>query len=118
MSVFFEGQKKDIALIIVNRGGYKIDKDSLIMQIEQKETISIEPKVRNAKWESSDIKVATVDKHGVITAISEGKCSITCKVKGEIITCSVEVVNPTEDKEEDTLPKTEEDDSASLTVSI
>jgi hypothetical protein len=45
-------------------------------------------------WESSNSDVATVDGNGVVTAIADGNCTITCKAKdgsGVKATCEVNV---------------------------
>jgi len=115
----FEGKEENVVLIIVKGQKYRINKNSRTLLIGQADTVCIEPKVKKAKWVSADKSVATVDKNGVITAISEGCCTITCEMSGEIVgTCSIKVIKATEDNENDALAITENKDSTSQMVSI
>ena len=119
VSALFEGMKEDIAIIIVSGKEYKINKNSITLHPGQIDTVAIFPAVKKAKWVSTDNKIATVDKQGVITAIAEGSCVITCEFKGEIVgTCSVKVIKSTEDKKDDCQSKTEEEDNTEAVVSI
>ena len=119
VSASFEDKKEDVALVIVSGQKHKINKHNLTLYPGQADTVIIEPKAKKAKWVSTDNKVATVDKNGVITAIAEGCCTITCETKGGIIgTCTVKVLKSTEDKEDDAPCNTEKKDSTSLTLSI
>ena len=45
-------------------------------------------------WESSDTKVATVDKNGVVSAVAEGTAVITAKAGNAKAECSIEVRSP------------------------
>ena len=45
------------------------------------------------KWSTSDPSVATVNENGVVTAVSEGKATITATFKGKSSTCNVIVKN-------------------------
>ena len=42
-------------------------------------------------WTSSDTTIASVNKNGVITAVSEGKATITATVNGKSASCIVNV---------------------------
>ena len=44
---------------------------------------------KTIKWESSDSKIAKVDKNGVVTAINEGKCKITASAGAYDSICNV-----------------------------
>ncbi len=46
---------------------------------------------RNVKWESSDKKIAAVDKNGKVTPKKPGKVTITCKTKDGKLTASCEI---------------------------
>ena len=72
------------------------------LTLKKKETAQLEVseiKPSNAvntkvKWSTSDKKVAKVDKHGVVTAVGKGKCTITCEAKdggGAKVTVKVKV---------------------------
>ena len=62
------------------------------------QTYQLKPKITGTGgvvWTSSDENVATVDEDGVITAVSVGKCVITCTTyNGKKAECSVTVVMP------------------------
>lgn len=46
-------------------------------------------------WSSSDASVATVDEHGVVTSVGDGKCTITGTDGASTITVNVTVETPT-----------------------
>ena len=46
-------------------------------------------KAKKVKWTSSDKSIATVDKNGLVTAMSIGECTITAKYKKKKYTCKV-----------------------------
>ncbi len=48
---------------------------------------------KSAKWKSSNKKIATVSKKGLVTAEAPGSCKITATVAGKKISCSVTVTN-------------------------
>lgn len=53
--------------------------------------LSITSQTQNAKWSSSNKKVATVSKYGIVKARKVGKCTITGKVGDKEYTCQVTV---------------------------
>lgn len=59
-------------------------------------TAELEPDyaVATYKWTSSDVTIATVDKNGVVTGVSEGVCEITVtSSNGKSATCKLTVKN-------------------------
>lgn len=48
---------------------------------------------KSVKWKSSNTKIATVNKKGLVTAKSKGKCKITATVSGKKISCDVTVTD-------------------------
>lgn len=62
------------------------------------QTYQLKPKISGTggvTWTSSDEDVAVVDRDGVISAVSVGKCVITCTTyNGKTAECSVTVVMP------------------------
>ena len=81
-----------------------LDKDSVKI-IEGNSTkltpiFDIENVALELEWTSSNNNVATVDKEGVVTAVSEGTAIITAKVKGmpESAECTITVVGDTVNK--------------------
>ena len=115
----FEGKEETVVLIIVKGQKYRINKNSRTLLIGQVDTVYIEPKVKKAKWVSADENVATIDKNGVVTAINEGNCTITCEMSGEIVgTCSIKVIKAPEDNENGASAILEKKDSTSQEVYI
>lgn len=53
--------------------------------------LSITSQTQNAKWSSSNKKVATVSKYGIVKAKKAGKCTITGTVGSKKYTCQVTV---------------------------
>lgn len=94
-SFSFEGN----GLLYLPVTGITISPTSLSLGIgtSQQITPSLTPNtasVRQLLWTSSDQSVATVDDMGIVTAVSEGTCTITCSstdISGVIATCSCEV---------------------------
>lgn len=82
----------------------KLDQTELVMMAKNKKTLvatvvpadeTKEDAVMNAlTWESSDTKVATVDKNGVVSAVAEGTAVITAKAGNAKAECSIEVRSP------------------------
>ncbi len=92
VSVSCNGNKQAVVIINVISNQYQLSSSSLSLKPGQVDTLTIVPKVKRAKWVSTDKDVATVDKNGIVTAHKTGKCVVTCKTNGGIIgTCSVNV---------------------------
>lgn len=82
----------------------KLNQTELVMMAKNKKTLvatvvpvdeTKEDAVMNAlTWESSDTKVATVDKNGVVSAVAEGTAVITAKAGNAKAECSIEVRSP------------------------
>ena len=75
-----------------------IDKDQIILAAGNQETLQANPLPWNAPadkivWTSSNEAVATVNEHGVVTALSEGEANITATCEGLSVTCNVVVVD-------------------------
>lgn len=70
-----------------------IDKTALSFnEYMQQETITPDTSYEGElKWTSSDDKIATVDKNGVVTAIGNGICVITVEADGAKASCEVTV---------------------------
>lgn len=56
------------------------------------EIVPVELSDKNLLWNSSDVKVATIDAFGKVTAVSEGTTSITAQAVGGVVaSCSITV---------------------------
>ena len=77
---------------------------SLKLVVEEQQVLEVVLTPSNAvaddlTWSSSDVKVADVDQSGTVTAVAEGKATITAKCNGGNLaaTCQVEVVSKEEE---------------------
>lgn len=77
---------------------------SLKLVVEEQQVLEVVLTPSNAvaddlTWSSSDVKVADVDQNGTVTAVAEGKATITVKCNGGNLaaTCQVEVVSKEEE---------------------
>ena len=79
-----------------------ISKKSQNILVGEKYNFNINGKIKSStyKWESSDTAVATVNQRGIVTGVSKGKATVTCKVitpKNEyLLTADVTVREPAE----------------------
>ncbi len=77
-----------------------ISKTTRSILVSDKYDLNIKNKISNSTytWSTSNKKVAKVDKKGVVTAVSKGTATITCKVKAPkktyTLTCKVTVLKP------------------------
>lgn len=83
----------------VPKNGIYFNKTSISLAKGKTETlkVSINPsgtKIGTIKWQSSNTKVAKVDKNGKVTAVNTGTANITATANGKKITCKVTVVIP------------------------
>lgn len=80
-----EHDQSDSKLVSVITPEIKLKAD--IATLKRGETLQLKPKVDpkrvklNLKYKSSDKKVATVDKNGLVTAVGQGSCTITVSAK-------------------------------------
>lgn len=79
------------AVPTVSAAKVKLSKSSLTVCVGETKQLKLSGFSGTVTWSSSDKKVATVSKKGVVTAKGEGKCKITAKVKGKSYTCKVTV---------------------------
>ena len=96
------GVKKGTATITVTNNGVskkfkitvknpKLNKSKLTIKKGKSFKLSIKGKVGNAKFTSSNKKVATVSKKGNIKAKKKGKATITVKTNGMKLKCKIKV---------------------------
>lgn len=55
--------------------------------------ITLSVNAKKAKWKSSNTKVATVNKNGVVTGVKSGKVTVTAKANGKTAKCRITVKN-------------------------
>lgn len=69
----------------------KLNKKKLTMTVGQKYQLKLNGTKEKVKWSSSDKKIATVSKKGLIKAKKAGKVKITAKVGKKTYTCKITV---------------------------
>ena len=76
---------------------YELNKTQLTLDPNGTETLSVivtPDKDITVKWTSNNDEVATVDENGKVTAVGEGKATITASVDGQELNCAVTVNAP------------------------
>ncbi len=71
----------------------KISKAKATMEVDSYLLLKITDTKTKITWGSSDKTIASIDKTGLVTAISDGKCTITAKVGKSKYTCVITVVD-------------------------
>lgn len=74
-------------------GKSKISKTKANICIGETVTLKVSDTKGKVTWKSSDKKVASVSKKGVVTAKKEGSCKITANVAGKKYSCNVKVTS-------------------------
>ncbi len=85
------GKKKLKCKVTVEKDNMRISERYLDLEIGEKRGLVVLGTTRDAKWSSSNKKVATVSKDGVVKAKSEGTATITAKVGSKKMTMNVYV---------------------------
>ena len=92
VSVSYDGKTEAVVTINVTSNQYYLSRGNLSLKPGEKDTLRVVPEVKRPKWVSTNKKVATVDRNGVVTAHKVGQCLVTCETKeGIICTYSVNV---------------------------
>ena len=75
----------------------QLSKKTVTLEVGKKVTLKLKnaPKKKKITWSSSNKKVASVSKKGVVTAEKAGKANITAKVSGKKYVCKVTVKKKT-----------------------
>ncbi len=76
-------------------GKIGLDRSRVILEPGKSEQLTMKNTSENVKWTTSDKKVVTIDKKGVLTANAVGSAKVTAKVNGKKYTCKVAVVDYT-----------------------
>ena len=117
ISAFYNKKSEDVLIVSISDQHYHINKRSTILRPGQCDTLTVEPGTKKVDWASSNPRIASVDKHGIVTAVAEGRCIVKCKIEGELIgTCSVKVISGEEKKQDETTDELSENDSTVLTA--
>ncbi len=86
----------------------KLNKKKLILYEGDTYTLKVKGTKAKVKWSSSDKDVAKVSKKGIVTAIKEGSCTVTAKVKNKKYKCQVTVYS---DKDDDSSSDSDTDNN-------
>lgn len=75
---------------------YVLNKTKVTLKDTREVTLKIKSCSENVTWSTSNAKVATVSKKGLVKAVKKGTCTITAKTKhsGMTFQCKVTVKNP------------------------
>ena len=71
---------------------YRLNQTKLKVKTGKKATLKVLKKAKSVKWSTSNKKIATVSKKGVVKGIKPGKATITAKVGKKNLKCKVTVV--------------------------
>ncbi len=71
----------------------KISKAKATMEVDSYLLLKITDTKTKITWSSSDKTIASIDKNGLVVAISDGECTITAKVSKAKYTCVITVVD-------------------------
>ena len=83
--------KKYKCIITVKKPTPKLNKTDIEIPFASKKKLKVKHTKKKIKWSSSNIKIATVNSKGVVTAKGIGKCEIYAKFGKKKLTCKVEV---------------------------
>lgn len=72
----------------------KLNKKKAALTAGSRMTLKLNVKASKASWKSSNKKVASVSKQGVITAKKAGKAVISAKYSGQTVKCTITVKKP------------------------
>jgi len=90
-----------LALVITTprpaEAAVKISKKKATLEVDATLKLKITGTKSKATWKSNNKSVATVDKNGLVTAVSEGQATITATVDSKKYTCVVTVVDSNKD---------------------
>jgi hypothetical protein len=76
---------------IIDNPTIKLNKNKVTVYIGKTSKLKLSNATDSVTWKSSDKKIATVDKNGVVTANKQGSCTITAVSNGKDYTCKVTV---------------------------
>ena len=72
----------------------KLNKEKLLLYVGNSDTLKITGTNQKIKWTTSNSKVASVSKKGVVKGIKKGTAAITAQINNKKYTCKVTVSNP------------------------
>ena len=89
----------------VSAAQVKLSKTKVTLSVGESVKLKVTGTKKKVKWSSSNKKVATVSKAGKVTGKKAGKATITAKVNGKKLKCTIKVQKAsTSAKKPDTSP--------------
>ena len=82
-----------LSVVNIDAKKIRLNKTRVIVRVGSRVKLKVKNTKKTVKWKTSNKKIATVSKKGVVKGKSDGNCKITAKVGKKKIKCEVAVAN-------------------------